>query len=92
MRVEPVVDCACHLREGPVWYPTGKRLYWLGIRRGRVLVYDPAANYFTGIYEGEKVGGTTVQAESSLLLLMSKGRIASWRRGQLSLLARIDDP
>jgi D-xylonolactonase len=91
MIVEPVVSCACVLGEGPVWHPAEKRLYWLDIRRGRVLAYDPSANDSTIIYEGEKVGGMTVQADGSLLLLGSQGGIACMRGGKVHRLPPIKD-
>ena len=90
MEVELVVDCRCYLGEGPLWHPVEKCLYWLDIPRGRVLVYDPFCNAHRVFYEGEQVGGMTLQADGSLLFLMPKGVIANWRKGKLTILTQIE--
>jgi len=56
-----------------------------------VLVYDPPTNTHHVVYEGEPVGGMTLQADGSLLFLMAKGVIANWRKGKLTILTQIDD-
>ena len=89
MEVERVVDYQCLLGEGPLWHPVEKRLYWLDILRGQVLVYDPSTSKHRIVYEGEPVGGMTLQADGSLLFLMSKGVIANWRKGKLTTLTQI---
>jgi len=91
MEVEQVVDYQCLLGEGPLWHPVEKCLYWLDILRGQVLVYDPSTSKHRIVYEGEPVGGMTLQADGSLLFLMSKGVIASWRKGKLATLTQIKD-
>ena len=90
MEVELVVDCRCHLGEGPLWHPVEKCLYWLDILRGLVFVYDPSSNTHHVVYEGEPVGGMTLQADGSLLFLMAKGVIANWRKGKLTILTQIE--
>ena len=91
MKVERVVDYQCLLGEGPLWHPVEKCLYWLDILRGQVLVYDPSNKTHRIVYEGEPVGGMTLQADGSLLFLMSKGVIANWRKGKLTTLTQIKD-
>jgi len=91
MEVERVVDYQCHLGEGPLWHPIEKCLYWLDIPRGMVLVYDPSTKTHHVAYEGEPVGGMTLQADGSLLFLMAKGIIANWRKGKLTILTQIKD-
>ena len=91
MEVELVVDCQCHLGEGPIWHPVEKRLYWLDILRGLVFVYNPVENEHRVIYEGEPVGGMTMQADGSLLFLMSEGKIAAWKNGGLQVVTQITD-
>jgi len=91
MEIECVVDCQCHLGEGPLWHPVEKCLYWLDISRGQVLVYDPYTKTHHVVYEGEPVGGMTLQADGSLLFLMAKGVIANWRKGKLTTLTQIKD-
>jgi D-xylono/L-arabinono-1,4-lactonase len=89
-RAEVIVDCACHLGEGPLWHADEKRLYWLDIRRGRVHAFTPGTGVAEVVYEGERIGGMTVQANASLLFLLPGGRIASWGVGGLRLLAEIE--
>ncbi len=91
MEVEIAVDCQCHLGEGPLWHPIEKQLYWLDILRGLVFVYNPAKKEHQVIYEGEPVGGMTLQADGSLLFLMTDGKIAVWKNGKLNLLTQIND-
>lgn len=90
MEVERIVDCQCHLGEGPLWHPIEKCLYWLDIPRGKVFVYDPSTKTHHVVYEGEPVGGMTLQADGSLLFLMAKGIIANWRKGKLTILTQIE--
>ena len=90
MEAELVVDYQCHLGEGPLWHPTEKCLYWLDIPRGMVLVYDPSTKTHHVAYEGEPVGGMTLQADGSLLFLMAKGIIANWRKGKLTIFKQIE--
>ena len=90
MEVELVVDYQCQVGEGPLWHPVEKCLYWLDIPRGLVFVYDPSTKTHHVVYEGEPVGGMTLQADGSLLFLMTKGVIASWRKGKLTILTQIE--
>jgi D-xylonolactonase len=46
--------------------------------------YDPATRVRAMVYEGEPVGGFTVQADGALLLFMARGAIKTWRSGQLT--------
>ncbi len=90
MEAERIVDCQCHLGEGPLWHPIEKCLYWLDIPRGIVFVYDPSSKTHHVVYEGEPVGGMALQADGSLLFLMTKGVIANWRKGKLTILTQIE--
>jgi len=73
----------CDLGENPLWHPQEQRLYWTDITRGRLFRYDPATGEHEQCYEGEPVGGFTIQADGALLLFMLRGRIAIWRDGGL---------
>ena len=86
MRIETVADYACGVGEGSLWHPLEKRLYWVDIPKGRVFCYEPANGQSTQVYEGETVGGLTVQADGALLLFMARGAVRSWRDGRLSTL------
>jgi sugar lactone lactonase YvrE len=84
--VEPelIADYACVVGEGPLWHPGEQRLYWTDIPTGRMFRYNPAASTHEQCYEGEVVGGFTIQADGALLLFMARGAIKTWHEGELS--------
>lgn len=83
---ELIADYACVTGEGPLWHPTEQRVYWTDIPRGRLFRYDPAKGQHEQIYQGEVVGGFTIQADGALLLFMAKGAVKVWRDGKLTTL------
>jgi sugar lactone lactonase YvrE len=83
MEPELVADYRCQVGEGPLWHPMEKRVYWVDIPGGRMFRYDPSSGKHEQFFEGEQVGGFTIQADGSLLLFMSRGAIAAWRNGKL---------
>lgn len=83
MKPELIADYQCVIGEGPLWHPGEKRVYWTDIPMGRMFRYDPANEVHEQIYEGEVVGGFTIQEDGSLLLFLAMGAIAIWREGQL---------
>lgn len=80
--LERVADTRCRTGEGPLWHKQERRLYWVDIPEGRLYRYDPAAGAHEQVFQGEPIGGFTVQADGSLLLFMARGAIAVWREGQ----------
>lgn len=86
MSPEVVADCACENAEGPLWHPGERRLYWTDIPRGRLFRYDPETGRHEVCFEGEVVGGFTIQRDGSLLLFMERGAIKHWRDGRLTIL------
>ncbi len=81
---ELVADAHCHIAEGPVWHPDEQCLYWTDIPAGRVYRFKPEDGKFELVYQGESVGGMTVQSDGSLLLLGARGTVRSWRDGQVT--------
>jgi D-xylonolactonase len=81
---ELIADYRCHTGEGPLWHPSERRLYWADIPTGRMFRYDPDTGKHEQFYDGDVVGGFTIQADGSLLLFMAGGRVASWRDGELT--------
>ena len=82
MNMEVVADYRCVTGESPTWHPFERRLYWLDIPQGRMFRYDPATGRHEQCYQGDVVGGLTVQADGALLLFMAKGAVKTWREGK----------
>jgi len=69
MNLELIADYECVTGENPLWHPDEKRVYWLDIPTGRMFRYDPASGQHEQCYEGEVVGGFTIQADGALFRL-----------------------
>jgi len=83
MELEMIADYNCVTGEGPLWHPVENRLYWADIPTGRMFRYAPESGTHEQFYEGEVVGGFTIQEDGALLLFMAKGAVAIWRDGEL---------
>ena len=83
MELELIADYNCVTGEGPLWHPGEQRLYWADIPAGRMFRYEPASGKHEQFYEGEVVGGFTIQEDGALLLFMAKAAVAIWRDGEL---------
>ena len=79
-----LIDRRSQNAEGPFWHPIEQRLYWTDIPAGQLFRYDPTTQADEQIYEGEPVGGFTVQSDGSLLLFKSRGTIERWQDGQIT--------
>ena len=79
-----LIDRRSQNAEGPFWHPIEQRLYWTDIPAGQLFRYDPTTQADEQIYEGEPVGGFTVQSDGSLLLFKSRGTIERWQDGQMT--------
>ncbi|HOZ45393.1 MAG TPA: SMP-30/gluconolactonase/LRE family protein [Candidatus Hydrogenedentes bacterium] len=79
-----IADYQCGCGEGPLWHPDERRLYWIDIASGRVFRYDPEKDSHEQCYEGEVIGGFTLQADGALLLFMARGAVKTWRDGVLA--------
>jgi len=88
MQVELVADYRNPRGENPLWHPLEKRLYWRDMPepmvRGRMFRYDPAMGSHEQCYEGEPVGGFTIQSDGALLLFGARGSVRIWREGKLT--------
>src|SRR3954451_16754777 len=58
----------CQLAENPLWHPEKNCLYWTDITAGKIYRLDNASRTHRIIYEGEPVGGFTLQEDDDLLL------------------------
>ena len=86
MEPELIADYECRCGEGPLWHPSEQRFYWVDIPAGRLFRCDPATGAHELCYEGEALGGFTIQADGSLLLFMNRGAIRLWRDGETTTL------
>ena len=79
-----VADYECHIGENPLWNSFDERLYWCDIPLGRVFAYDPRSGSHWLCFEGEAVGGFTIQESGALLLFMARGAIKKWQGGNFA--------
>ena len=86
MEIELIADYQCLTGEGPLWHEDERRLYWLDIPAGRMFRYDPASGDSEQVYEGESVGGATIQQDGRLLLFGTKGSVRLWSEGVVGTL------
>ena len=84
MQPELIADYQCQTGEGPMWHPTEQRLYWCDIPAGRIFRYDPATGKHEQCFQGEPVGGFTIQSDGALLFFMARGAVKIWRHGELT--------
>ena len=92
MKPELIADYQCVTGENPLWHPIEEQLYWTDIPSGRMFRYDPATGEHEQFYQGQIVGGFTIQTEGTLLLFMAGGAVKIWRNGELiDLLEEIPD-
>lgn len=93
MQPEIVVDIKCETGEGPLWNPVDERLYWVDIPKqeestGKLYRYDPATDEYEKLYDGETIGGFTIQEDGSLVLLMERGAIRHWNDGEVTTILK----
>ena len=84
MEPQLIADYACKTGEGPLWHPLENRVYWCDIPSGRMFRYDPAIGHHEQFYEGDVVGGFTIQDDGKLLLFMARGTIQVYDDGHLT--------
>ncbi|MGD0663857.1 MAG: SMP-30/gluconolactonase/LRE family protein [Syntrophorhabdales bacterium] len=84
MEIEVIADYGCVIGENPLWHPIEKRLYWCDINTGRIFRYEPSTKKHELFYQGDVVGGFTIQADGALLLFMAKGAVKVLRNNTLT--------
>ena len=81
----------CELGENPLWDSHDETLYWTDVLQGRLHRYDSIHQRFEVIYEGEKVGGFTLQIDGSLLLFRVEDIAVLCRDGRVDVLQSFYD-
>lgn len=82
-----LVNEPCETGEGPLWQEDEQALYWLDIPTGRLFRYDPETQVNEVAYQHDAmIGGFTFQADGSMLLFCSHGKILHWSAGIVSTL------
>ncbi len=71
MKPELVANMHCECGENPLWDAEQKRVLWCDIPPGRIYEYKPATGEQRCIYDGDTVGGFTIQCDGTLLLFQS---------------------
>lgn len=67
-KLEPLANYHCECGENPLWDEKRQAVYWTDIPKGRIYRYDTLTGKHRAIYEGEPVGGFTLQSDDTLLL------------------------
>ena len=99
-RVTAVANAHCATGEGPMYHPGDGRVYWTDIPTGRLFRCDPDADCERGtgdyetVYEGEPVGGFTLQENGDLILFRVRDVVALSPDGSIRPVADApwDDP
>ena len=84
VELQIIANYKCHCGENPLWNPIDNRLYWCDIPNGRIFRYEPTANVHEICFEGDIVGGFTIESDGALLLFMAHGAIRRWSNGTLT--------
>jgi len=84
-------DAGCELGENPLWNAERQSVDWTDIPAGKIYRLDVATQKFTAIYEGEPVGGFTIQENGDLLLFRVNDIALLSRDGKISILRSYSD-
>ncbi|MGF1634896.1 MAG: SMP-30/gluconolactonase/LRE family protein [Phycisphaerae bacterium] len=66
--VEAVANMHCDTGENPYWNPQDGCIWWVDIPLGRVFCHDESTGQTKTVYEGEPVGGFTLQEDGNWLI------------------------
>ena len=81
---EMLADTGCLIGEGPLWHPDEQRLYYVDIPRGRLHWHEPATGQNGIAWEGEELGGCTLQADGGIALFTAGCGVKLLRDGAVT--------
>jgi sugar lactone lactonase YvrE len=89
--VELALDAKADLGEGPVWDARHQRLVWVDIMRGRVHLFEPAANRCRFLAVKQPVGAAALRAAGGYVLAVRDGfgRIDA-ETGRFEMIAEVE--
>jgi len=83
IKPEIVHNIKSEVGECPLWNKFDKKLYWVDILPGIIYCYNPRNGFIEKVYDGDVIGGYTIQEDGSLLFFMEEGAIKLWRNNEL---------
>lgn len=81
---ELIANYQCRIGENPLWNPIDHRLYWCDIPAGRIFRYEPESGGHECCFQGDVIGGFTIENDGALLLFMAHGVVRRWLNGTLT--------
>lgn len=81
----------CHLSEGPLWHADRNSIFWTDITAGRIYRIDESSHRMEMIYQGDPVGGFTLQENGGLLLFRLNDIVLLDANGRISLVRKFSD-
>ncbi|WP_188148853.1 SMP-30/gluconolactonase/LRE family protein [Haloferax sp. AS1] len=91
MAPELVADYPAKTGEGPIWHTDHAQLYWTDIPNGILYQYNPVTDSHAVLLERDTIGGTTVQADGSLLLFGAGGVVERWNGTDVETIATLKE-
>jgi D-xylonolactonase len=89
--VEPIANYHCKTGENPLWDEKQLVFYWTDIPTGRLFQYEPRTGHHEPIYDGEQVGGFTLQEDGRLLLFRVRDIALRHPNGDVETLIEYSD-
>jgi D-xylonolactonase len=89
--ITPAAKVDCQLGENPLWDADKNCLYWTDISAGKIFQLDASTERVCVVYEGEPVGGFTLQKNGDLLLFRVNDIALLEQSGRISVLRQFHD-
>jgi len=70
-----IASTACQTGENPLWHPDERAVYWTDIPGGVIYRQAWGASDYEQVYNGDVVGGFTLQTDGALLLFGAGGKV-----------------